>query len=123
VKAEEFITCGGLADRNPFLMQIYADVTGRPMKVSRSAQTCALGSAMFGAVAAGHYSRVEEAQAVMSGLKDIVYKPNPANARIYDALYTLYRRLHDAFGTREFNESLYGVMKELLEIKRSAFSP
>ncbi|HUV05702.1 MAG TPA: ribulokinase [Armatimonadota bacterium] len=120
VKVEDVIACGGLAERNPFLMQIYADVTGRPMRISRSAQTCALGSAMFGAVAAGYYSKVEEAQAAMSGLKDIVYMPNPANRHVYDRLYGLYRRLHDAFGTKGFNESLYGVMKELLEIKRSA---
>jgi len=119
IKVEEFITCGGLAERNPFLMQIYADVTGRPMKVSWSAQTCALGSAMFGAVAAGHFSRVEEAQAAMSGLKDTVYTPIPANRAAYDRLYALYRRLHDAFGTREYSENLHGVMKELLEIKRS----
>jgi len=122
VKVEDVIACGGLAERNPFLMQIYADVTGRPMRVSRSAQTCALGSAMFGAVAAGHFARVEDAQAAMSGLKDVVYTPNPANRQVYDRLYALYRRLHDAFGTRDFNGSLYGVMKELLEIKRKALN-
>ena len=120
VKVEDVIACGGLAERNPFLMQIYADVTGRPMRISRSAQTCALGSAMFGAVATGHFACVEDAQAAMSGLKDVVYTPNPASRQVYDRLYALYRRLHDAFGTKGFNESLYGVMKELLEIKRSA---
>ncbi|HET6456276.1 MAG TPA: FGGY-family carbohydrate kinase, partial [Armatimonadota bacterium] len=106
-------------ERNPFLMQIYADVTGRPMKVSRSAQTCALGAVMFGGVAAGHFSKVEEAQALMSGLKDTVYTPNPANRATYDRLYALYRTLHDAFGTRDYSEGMYGVMKGLLEIKRS----
>lgn len=122
ISVNEVITCGGLAERNPFLMQIYADVTGRPMKVSRSVQTCALGCAMFGAVAAGHFPRVEDAQAVMCGLKDVVYTPNPANRTVYDRLYALYRRLHDAFGTRDFTENLHGVMKELLEIKRSALN-
>ena len=53
VPVKEFVNCGGLAAKNPLLMQIYADVTGRPMKVSRSDQTCALGAAIFGAVAAG----------------------------------------------------------------------
>jgi L-ribulokinase len=122
VKVEEVITCGGLAEKNPFLMQIYADVTGRPMKVSRSAQTCALGAAMFGAVAAGHFAKVEDAQAVMCGTKDIVYTPNPGNVKVYDRLYTLYRKLHDAFGTRSFSENLYPVMKDLLEIKRTALN-
>ena len=119
VKVDDVITCGGLAERNPFLMQIYADVTNRPMKVSRSAQTCALGAVMFGAVAAGHFSKVEEAQALMSGLKDTVYTPIPAHRATYDRLYALYRTLHDSFGTRDYSESLYGVMKGLLEIKRN----
>ena len=119
VKVDDVITCGGLAERNPFLMQIYADVTGRPMKVSRSAQTCALGAVMFGAVAAGHFSKVEDAQVLMSGLKDAVYTPNPANRATYDRLYALYRTLHDSFGTRDYSEGMYGVMKGLLEIKRA----
>lgn len=118
-KVDEIVTCGGLAERSPFLMQIYADVTGRPMKVSRSAQTCALGAAMFGATAAGRFGRAEEAQDAMSGLKDIVYTPNAANLSVYDKLYGLYRRLHDAFGTKGFGENMYDVMKELLVIKRS----
>jgi len=122
VAVKEVITCGGIAEKNPFLMQIYADVTGRPMKVSRSAQTCALGASMFGAVAAGHFKRVEEAQPLMSGLKDTVYTPNPANRQVYDRLYALYRKLHDAFGTHDFTGNLHGVMKELLEVKRNALN-
>ncbi len=119
INVNDVIACGGLAERNPFLMQIYADVTGRPMKVSRSSQTCALGSAMFGAVAAGYFSKVEEAQKKMSHLKDFVYMPNSANRQTYDRLFSLYRILHDSFGTREYSENLFDVMKELLEIKRS----
>lgn len=122
VKVEEIITCGGLAEKNPLLMQIYADVTGRPMKVSRSAQTCALGAAMFGAVAAGHFAKVADAQPVMCGVKDVVYTPNPANVKVYDRLYALYRKLHDAFGTRDSSENLHSVMKELLDIKRAALN-
>ena len=119
VKVEDVITCGGLAERK-LVMQVYADVTGRPMKVSRSAQTCALGAVMFGAVAAGHFSKVEDAQALMSGLKDTVYTPNPAHRATYDRLYALYRTLHDSFGTRDYSEGMYAVMKELLEIKRNS---
>lgn len=118
IAINDIITCGGLAEKNPYLMQIYADVTGRPIKVSRSAQTCALGTAMFGAVAAGYYTNVEEAQERMGGLKDIVYQPNPENKAIYDRLFALYKRMHDAFGTKDFAENHFSVMKELLEIKR-----
>jgi L-ribulokinase len=122
VNVEDVVTCGGLAERNPFLMQIYADVLGRPMRVSRSAQTCALGSAMFGAVAAGYFARAEDAQAVMSGLKDVVYMPDPDRSATYDRLFGIYRRLHDVFGTRDYCANMHGVMKELLDIKRSVIN-
>ncbi len=119
VEVREVVTGGGIAERNPFLMQVYADATGRSMRISRSGQTCALGTAMFGAVVGGCYPKVEDAQRAMSGLKEVVYTPDPEAKGVYDRLYGLYRRLHDAFGTRGCSESLYGVMKELLEIKRS----
>lgn len=120
VKVEDVITGGGIAERSPFLMQIYADVTGRPLKISRSSQTCALGAAMFGSVVGGVYTKVEDAQKAMSGVKQTVYTPNPENQRIYDRLFGLYHRLHDAFGTKDYCGNLYGVMKELLEIKRQS---
>lgn len=116
----EVIACGGLAEKNPLIMQVYADVTGRPMKVSRSAQTCALGAAIFGSVAGGYYRTVEQAQEKMCGLKDIVYMPDKQNHQVYNKLFSLYRMLHDSFGTRSAKDSLYRVMKELLEIKRAA---
>ncbi len=53
VKVEQIVNCGGIAEKNPLVMQIYADVTGRPIRISRSAQTCALGAAIAGAVVAG----------------------------------------------------------------------
>ena len=107
VPVKEFVNCGGLAAKNPLLMQIYADVTGRPMKVSRSDQTCALGAAIFGAVAAGKeaggFAGVPEAQRAVCGVKDKVYRPNPKAQAVYAELYPLYRTLHDAFGTREWS--------------------
>ena len=110
VPVKEFVNCGGLAAKNPLLMQIYADVTGRPMKVSRSEQTCALGAAIFGAVAAGKeaggFAAVPEAQRAMCGVKDIVYRPNPEAQAVYAELYRIYRTLHDAFGTREWSGNL-----------------
>ena len=121
VKVSEVVNCGGIAEKNPLLMQIYADVTGREMKVARSSQTCALGSAIAGAVAAGRarggYLRFEEAQAAMCGLKPWSFRPDPENHKIYAELYKLYMELHDAFGTARRQGSLFNVMKDLLAIR------
>jgi L-ribulokinase len=117
VAIDEVINCGGIAEKNPLVMQIYADVTGKEMKVARSAQTCALGSAIAGAVAAGAHPRFAEAQKAMCGVKARSYKPNPAAHAVYKELYALYRVLHDAFGTKADPGSLYPVMKELLRIR------
>jgi L-ribulokinase len=117
VAVEQVVTCGGIAEKNPLVMQIYADVCDRPMKISRSGQTCALGAAIFGAVAAGAYSSVAAAQAKMTGVKDTVYSPNSSNAAVYARLYHIYKTLHDAFGTRNLTGSLFGVMKELIAIR------
>ncbi len=119
VPVREIVNCGGLAGKSPFLMQIYADVTGRPMKVSRSDQTCALGAAIFGAVAAGGFKNVEQAQKAMCGVREHVYKPNPKNQAVYARLYTLYRRLHDSFGVTPDCGCLQGVMKELIAIREA----
>jgi L-ribulokinase len=98
VAVQEVVNCGGIAEKNPFVMQIYADVCNRPMKISRSTQTCALGAAIFGAVAAGAHEDVAAAQAKMTRIKDTFYEPRPEAARTYADLYILYRKLHDAFG-------------------------
>jgi L-ribulokinase len=121
VKISEVINCGGIAEKNPLLMQIYADVTGREMKIARSAQTCALGSAIAGAVVAGRksggYDSFADAQAAMCGLKNTTYKPNPENHKVYKQLYLLYKQLHDAFGLDSYTGKMANVMKELLDIK------
>jgi L-ribulokinase len=96
------VACGGLPDRNPLLMQIYADVTGRSWRVAASSQTPALGSAMFAAVAAGReaggYATIEAAADSMAHLRDETFVPNEANRPVYDELYAEYVRLHDLFG-------------------------
>src|SRR5882672_2182572 len=111
------VNCGGIAEKSPLVMQIYADVTGRPMKVSRSGQTCALGAAIAGAVAAGRklggYDNFASAQRTMTGLKSRIYKPNPEAHAVYAELYQIYRQLHDAFGTGQWNGNLSSVMKRL----------
>jgi len=121
VKVSQVINCGGIAEKNPLLMQIYADVTGREMKISRSAQSCALGACIAGAVVAGKKSGGHDSfahvQAAMCGIKDVTYKPIAENARVYRQLYILYKQLHDAFGTQDFSGKMANVMKELLRIK------
>jgi L-ribulokinase len=120
VKVEDVVNCGGLAAKNPFLMQIYADITGRPMKLSRSDQTCALGAAIFGAVVAGKekggFSTVEEAQKILTGVKE-TYTPDPENHIIYKEMYRLYSQMHDAFGTGSWSGILYNVMKDLIALR------
>jgi L-ribulokinase len=117
VKIEQVVNCGGIAEKSPFTMQIYADVTGRPMKVSRSAQTCALGSAIAGAVVADAHRDFASAQKAMTGLRTKTYQPQPKAHAVYRQLYALYKTLHDAFGTREWNGNLFEVMKKLIEIR------
>jgi L-ribulokinase len=124
VTINEVVNCGGIAEKSPMVMQIYADVTGREMKVSRSAQTCALGSAIAAAVVAGSdnggYDDFTAAQAAMTGVKDVVYKPIPENQRIYAKLYKLYKQLHDGFGVYGNSISMANVMKDLLDIKETS---
>jgi len=120
IKVREVVNCGGIAEKNPFVMQIYADVCNRPMKISRSAQTCALGAAICGSVAGGAYRRIEQAQKKMTGVKKQVFRPRQGAANTYAQLYQLYRKLHDAFGMAEYRETLDGVMKDLIAIRDKA---
>ena len=117
VPVERIVCSGGIAEKNPLLMQIYADVTGCEMRLSRSAQSCALGSAIGAAVIAGAHPDFKTAQAAMTGLKEISYKPIPENQAVYQTLYTLYRELHDAFGGVAKSADLGHVMKDLLSLK------
>ena len=119
VKVNEVINCGGIAEKNPMIMQIYADVCNKPMKISRSSQTCALGAAIFAAVAGGVYKKVEDAQEVMTGVSPTVYKPNRKAVAVYEKLYALYMQLHDTFGNvpQKTPINIGGVMKELITIR------
>lgn len=117
VPVHELYAAGGIAEKNPFVMQIYADVTNREIKISGSPQAAALGSAMFGAVAAGRagggYDSIAEAAKTMGKIKEKIYKPVKGNVEIYDKLYDEYKTLHDYFG-RGSND----VMKKLKEIRK-----
>jgi L-ribulokinase len=120
VEIKEVINCGGLAVKNTLMMQIYADILGRPMKISASQQTPALGAAIFAAVAAGEnnggYSSILEAQKNMTGISK-VYNPIPKNQDVYKRIFRLYSQLHDAFGIDKNAGNIYNVMKDLLEIR------
>lgn len=120
VPVGRIVCSGGIAEKNPLLMQIYADVTGCEMLVSRSAQSCALGAAIGAAVVARAHPDFAAAQAAMTGLKDVSYRPKPAAQAVYNRLYNLYLALHDAFGGVNHAADLAGVMKELLAIKQAA---
>jgi len=115
---QEIVNCGGIAEKNALAMQIYADVCNRPMKIAKSAQTCALGAAMFASVVGGAHRNIVEAQQAMGGVKDIVYHPNPEAVAVYQKLFRLYKQLHDAFGGKGSVCDLGGVMKELIAISK-----
>jgi L-ribulokinase len=121
VRIEEIVACGGLPEKNRLLMQIYADVTDRVFRLAASSQTPALGSAMFGAVAAGSaaggYDSIVKAAERMARVRDEQYVPDPASRAVYDELYAEYRRLHDYFGRGEND-----VMKSLKAIRSRAMA-
>jgi len=116
VRVRELYACGGLPQRNRLLMQIFADVTNRELKVAASEQTVALGTAMWGAVAAGKknggYNTISEAAGKMAHVRRRTYTPDRDNHRIYTKLYAEYEQLHDLFG-RGAND----VMKRLKAVK------
>ena len=105
VPVTELVVAGGLTKSAP-LMQIYADVTRRPLSVIGSEQGPALGSAIHAAVAAGAYPDAPAAASAMGRVNRDVYRPDAAHSDVYDELYAEYVRLHDYFG-RGANEVMY----------------
>jgi len=99
---EELYACGGMPHKDKLLIQIYADVTDREIKIASSRQASALGAAMFGALAAGSeaggYDSIEDAVTHMASLEKKAYLPIPENVEVYIQLFAEYRRLHDYFG-------------------------
>lgn len=119
VPVEELYACGGLPQKNKLLLQIYADVTNRTIKVADSKQTPALGAAMFGAIAAGKerggFDHVVDAAEQMARIKEETIEPIPEHVEIYEELYKEYSTLHDYFGRGE-NQ----VMKRLKALRNPA---
>ena len=119
VPVDEFYASGGISQKDPMTMQIYADVLGMPVKIAGSLQGPALGSAIFGAVAAGAekggFDSVFDGAKKLGWVKDTVYYPNAENKKVYDLLFAEYEILHDYFG-RGAND----VLKRLKKIKIAA---
>ena len=119
VPIHEIVACGGLANKNKLLMQIFSDVLKTKMTVAGSDQATALGAAIYGAVAAGKdaggFADIAAAATKMTRLKDETYQPIQQNSRIYDDLYREYDVLFDHFGTGGNN-----VMKTLKSIRSKA---
>lgn len=119
VPIREFYASGGISQKNAVAMQIYADVINLPVRIAGSLQGPALGSAIFGAVAAGEaaggYADIFAATQAMGKLRDDVYLPQAENVKVYDKLYEEYTILHDYFG-RGAND----VMKRVKALKKSA---
>ncbi len=113
----EVMNTGGLAVKNETLMQIYADILGRPLKVAASDQTCALGAAIFGAVSSGQVA-LEDVQTAVCKTREKVYQPILENQGIYADLFELYSTVHDAFGKADWSGKLNHVMKRLLDIRK-----
>jgi L-ribulokinase len=117
VPVTELVIAGGLT-KNSFVLQVYADVTRRPLSLISSEQGPALGCAIHAAVAAGCYPDVPAAAAAMGGRRQAAYLPDPASADVYDRMYAEYLRLHDYFGRGE-NE----VMHRLRALRDQSLSP
>ncbi|GIK29376.1 MAG: ribulokinase [Chloroflexi bacterium] len=115
VEVKELVAAGGLPDKNALLRQIYADVTGRELRLAGSSQSPALGAAMHAAVAAGVYPDIHAAAEKMGKLKAEVVRPIAANQAVYDQLYAEYKTLYNTFG-RGAND----VMKRLKKLRNEA---
>ena len=114
VPVTELAVCGGLV-KDPLILQIYADVTGLPIRVAASTQAVALGSAIFGAMAAGAFETFGKAIARMTRPPVATYKPRRKAVAVYDRLFKLYRRCHDLFGRENVD-----IMTQLKEFKLGA---
>jgi L-ribulokinase len=93
IRIDGVIAIGGVAKKNPFVMQIVADVLNMPIKIASSDQTCALGSAMAASVVAGVHKDISTAQKAMGGGFEKEYLPNPVRAKKYEMMFNKYKKL------------------------------
>ncbi len=120
ISIDRVIACGGIAEKSPLVMQTYADILGRPIRISRSSQTCALGAAIFGSVVGKAHANCSDAQQAMTAVREQAYEPNPAAVAVYNQLFAFYRRLHDAFGIAGSSDVLADVMPALIDLRQQA---
>jgi L-ribulokinase len=118
VRVDEIYACGGIAEKDAALMQIYADITNREIKMPASGQTAALGAAMYASVAAGSkrggYDHISEAAKAMSRTVSESYRPNSDYVSVYSLLYQQFKELYRYFGEKN------NVMKQLRALRSSA---
>ncbi len=114
---DEVIVSGGIAQKNPFVLRVFTDVLNRPVRISASDQTAAVGSAMYAAAAAGveagGYATVADASRALARLKEEVYEPDPEHAQIYDDLYALYKE-----AVSVFDPKVKGILKSLKTMRK-----
>lgn len=108
----EIRAAGGIARKDPLMMQIYADVLGKPIRIADTTQAGAIGSAMYAAAAAGIYPSIQEAAKKMASSCTAQYRPDEKNRERYEPLYQTYLRLHDYFGSDANN-----MMSQLIKGK------
>lgn len=106
LRISRLVASGGIARKDPFTMQLLSDVTGLDIRIAKTAEAPAHGSAVNAAVAAGLYESLPAAIAALSGVGDTVYHPSAAHKAVYDKLYAEYKKLHDYFGRGENNVML-----------------
>lgn len=123
IKIDKLVNCGGIAEKNQMVMQIYADILGKPMEVAASGQTVAMGAAIIGGFVAmqskDDFENIEAIQERVCKVKEKVYEPNPESVKTYSKLYKLYKQLHDGFGIENQSSNMFIIMKELIEIKKN----
>jgi L-ribulokinase len=117
VPVTEIYACGGIPEKSPLIMQIFADVCNKEIKVSKLPQASAYASAIYGATAAGvsqgGYNTVAEAVSEMANQETTNYSPVELNSKLYDDLFQMYGEMHDYFGITS------NVMKKLKEMKKA----
>ncbi len=109
ISAQSMVVTGGIAHKDPMLMQIFADVFARPIGVLASKQSAALGAAIYGAAAAGEYENVSAASEKMRCGISKEYLPHPDNSAAYDKIYQRYLKLYNGFGNSDIMDFLFDI--------------
>lgn len=118
ISAKEIVACGGIAGKNPLMMQIFADVLDRPIRVAASDQCSALGAAVLAATAAGLWPDLIRCVEKMTRPGEKVYTPNLIRVRAYEPLYQMYLEMSDRFAGNGIMHRL-SSLREARELQRA----